>query len=146
MMKKLTLIVLFLSAITIYASNPGPKIGFKIEFGKPSLGCKKFGICTFQLIIDLDELLKGIITNVDENSGFGYPNVSEEGTLSLKLLKSTMTAETMKKHFNKGKFVVEEDYVFSTSVIKALNLPAGYKIKKGIYSYTESESEILLIL
>lgn len=145
-MKKVTLVLLMLVTVAAYSSEPGPWIGIKFKFGKPSLECAKFGVCTLEILFNFDEIKNSLFANKVENEGYGYPSVTKSSKLSVRFSKSGMTASTYKKHFSSGYFIVEENYKIPQSVVEELGLPEGYIIKTGKYKFTETTEEIIITL
>ena len=89
-----------------------------VEFGVLSKNCRNFGICK---IIPMNgngdnplERITAIVTVFDKK------------TVELIFLKNTITKESYDTYFSRGKFLVQEDYVFSGN-------NSSFKIKRGEY-------------
>lgn len=111
------------------SSSPHAIIKVKLKFGKKSSGCTRTGVCSFQSEgpIDID------ISAVEPNTGIGTASMSN-GKLVVNLLKSSMSSETISKHFANNQFVVEEPYKIELENL----VVSSYIIRKGTYDVTEN--------
>ena len=114
---------------TQLSSNPHAIIKVKLKFGKKSSGCTRTGVCSFESEgpIDID------ISVVEPNTGKGTASMSN-GKLVVNLLKSSMSSETISKHFANNQFVVEEPYRIELENAQV----TSYVIRKGTYDVTEN--------
>lgn len=145
-MKKVTLIAALCISMLAFSSTPEKTIGIKIKFGKPSLGCLKFGICDFSIVFNLDDILESLLTSKEERTGYGYAIGGKSSGIRLTLLKQALSEESRKTFFSNGEFIVEEDYPLPNEVCDVLGLTPGYVIRKGVYPYSENLKEIILNL
>ncbi len=148
-MKKVALIIALSISMLAFSSKPeppGPVIGVKIEFGKKSQDCKKFGICYITINFEVGNLFDNAQSPTEERTAYGYSSATKNSRLQLKLNKSFMTRSTRNEFFSDGKFLVEEDFVLPDEMAEKLGLSPGYTIRSGVYPYTETASEILLTL
>ena len=148
-MKKVALIIALSISMLAFSSKPeppGPVIGVKIVFGKKSQDCKKFGICYITFNFEVANLFDNAQPPTEERTAYGYSSATKNSQLQLKLTKSFMTRTTENEFFKDGKFLVEEDFVLPEGMAQKLGLRPGYTIRSGVYTYTETASEIILIL
>ena len=148
-MKKVALIIALSISMLAFSSKPeppGPVIGVKIVFGKRSQDCKKFGICEITINFEVGNLFDNAQPPTEERTAYGYSSATKDARLQVKLNKAFMTRSTQGEFFNDGKFVVEEDFMLPKRVAEELGLRSGYTIRSGVYTYTETASEIILTL
>ena len=115
-----------------------------VEFGVPSKNCKNFGICRINPIKDSNSLNK----QEKENECEGCKNskavksvisILKNGVVKISFLRFFVTELKQTNHFEKGRFIVEEDFNFS------MNEDVHFQIKKGIYAIRLSTAFITVI-
>ncbi len=94
-----------------------------IDWGRKSKECKGFGICDIKIKVttaDTFGLVSMILTG-----GIYIPNVE--------IVFDRQYYDSHKAQFVNGYLVIEEDYVLSSEVTRALKAPGNLKIKAGKY-------------
>lgn len=96
------------------------RINVDVTWGRKSRDCKGFGICDVDFTIDIENRASGFAAT--NNNGVFILEFSEDGL------------KTISEHFKSNTILtIEEDYVLSDKVCKALELKSGYTIKTGKY-------------
>lgn len=101
------------------------KVTIKVDFGRKSKDCQKFGICSisFEFDINLRDLFR---------AAGGVGSTNDEGGLQIDFLKDSMDGETEAQFFGSGRFSVEESFTVPEEVTSQLGLES-YTISKGDY-------------
>ena len=120
-MKKLIIAAVILIACTAQ-TFAGPIVTIRIEIGRLSLGCDRFGLCN----ITVDQVSRTASMQVDENTNSLLLNIAKEVTVG-------------KEEYFKGQVVsFEEPVVLSASLLKALGVRNFNTIAVGTYKLTST--------
>jgi hypothetical protein len=113
----------------------GTKVSLKIDFGRKSKGCTKFGICsiTFEAEIEMRNAPSG------ENTGTGTGWISN-GKLVIDFDRNSMSEETYLNHFGNGKLTLEENYQLDPAVAAALGV-RSYTMRAGAYAVPATRAD-----
>lgn len=95
----------------------------KISFGRNSMGCKGFGICT-TLLITFNECT---LSTGDDGKTF---------VLEVPAVK----AGSYPEQFAQKNFIMEEDYTFPSEIQRSMNLAKPILIKAGSYKMEKSST------
>ena len=96
------------------------KINLDVTWGRKSKNCEGFGICDVDVSIEIENKISNLFSAT--NNGNFTLEFDEKGLKSINEIFKSNSILT-----------IEEDYVLSEKVCKALELKSGYTIKKGKY-------------
>lgn len=72
--------------------------------------------------------------------------ISDENGLSLTIPKKTIPQEILNEFFKNGQFYLDGDGTFEPTVLKQLNLPAGFILKSGTYKTIDTGDSFRIFL
>lgn len=114
----------------------------EIVFGMPSKDCKNYGICR----VISNSVIPRSANVCKDGTCINYTATSiltllDNEKIELHCLRSTLSPETINKHFNNKYFLVQEDYHLSTDICQELDVDQ-LSIKKGKYKIKRTKSLI----
>jgi hypothetical protein len=118
--------------------DPPVRLIIILDIGRKKKDCRGFGVCEISIEIEARSNLNG--------NGVTGTATNEGGQLILKVMPEVVSLKAYNEYFSSGKFVVEDEYVMSPEVSKALGLKEGYVIKPGNYNVKQSKDYLTLSL
>lgn len=101
------------------------RITLDVDWGRKSKGCTGFGVCDVDIVIEVDEFRTGF-------------SASNNGSFTLEFDDKGL--KSIYEHFKSDSTLkLEENYVLSDKVCKALELKSGYTLKKGNYKIQKTK-------
>ncbi len=102
----------------------------EVQFGSPSNKCKGVGICR------VTTLSKFVSSQVAGNRAFALVHADNK-ILQFKFLKSSLTPLMLQIYFYDRKFVITDDFLFTSTFLKCLRYNHN-TIKAGVYKVKET--------
>lgn len=102
------------------------KINLDVTWGRKSKECHGFGICDVDVSIEIDNKIGNLFSGT--NNGNFTLEFDEKG---LKRINEIFQSNSI--------LTIEEEYVLSEKVCRALELKSGYTLKKGKYKIQKNE-------
>ncbi|MEM9261748.1 MAG: hypothetical protein AAGA62_19055 [Bacteroidota bacterium] len=107
-----------------------------IEFGNPKkLDCQGLGICNVEMAGISPSASSSRCSRCVTKALLYYSPIDQK--VSFQLRRRDINDCAYARHFDNGRFRVEENYLFPASLTLACGLPSGATIKQGIYPYQE---------